>query len=112
MRPPTLLGRDKLEDMKTVRKARKGERNYPALDRYSGLHAVTGAGMAMADASPSQAFLVSVAWEMLEPQLKSSSPSMFPKSTIDSPQNKIGDLLVFMASYYATREKFGGRRRS
>jgi len=101
-----------LDDMKAVRRAKKGERNYPAIDRYSGLHALTGAGIAMAKASPSQAFLVSVAWEIVEPQLKARSPSVFPKSTIDSPQNKIGDLVVFMAAYYAARDKFGGRRRS
>ena len=92
--------------MAAVRRARKGERNYPAVDRYSALHAAAGIGMALADAPPALAFMATIAWEAAEPQLKMKAPSVFPQSTLDSPQNKLGDSIVLLAAYYAARKKF------
>ena len=62
--------------------------------------------MALVGASPGAAFLATIVWEAVEPQLKARSPQAFPKSTLDTPQNKLGDTRVFMAAYYAARKKF------
>ncbi len=96
----------KISPMAVPRRARKGERNYPVLDKYSGVHAAAGVGMALGDAPPWAAFLTTIVWEAVEPQLKARSPEAFPKSTLDTPQNKLGDTIVFMAAYYAARKKF------
>ena len=67
--------------------------------------------MALADAPPAAAFLTTIAWEVLEPQLKARAPKVFPKSTIDTPQNKVGDSIVFLAAYYAARKKFKKKKK-
>lgn len=86
------------------RRARKGEHNYPLIDKYTTVHATVGACMALADAPPWMAFAATFIWEVAEPQLKAQMPQVFPKSTRDTPQNKIGDSVAFMAAYYATRK--------
>jgi len=97
--------------MKMPRRARKGEDNYPVIDKYSGVHAAAGAGMALVDAPPAAAFLATITWEIIEPQLKARAPKVFPQSTIDTPQNKIGDSIVFLAAYYAARKKFRKKKK-
>ena len=87
-----------------MRRARKGEHNYPLIDKYTTLHATVGAGMALADAPPWMAFVTTLVWETVEPQMKARMPEVFPRSTVDTPQNKIGDTIAFMAAYYATRK--------
>ena len=86
------------------RVARKGEHNYPLIDKYTTLHATVGAGMALADAPPWMAFVATLVWETAEPQMKARMPEVFPRSTLDTPQNKIGDSIAFMAAYYAMRK--------
>ena len=60
--------------------------------------------MALADAPPWLAFAATLVWEAAEPQMKARMPEVFPHSTRDTLQNKIGDRVAFMAAYYATRK--------
>ncbi len=75
-----------------ARRARPGEANYHAVDRFSLLHGAVGAVMGSAGAGIGTTMLASVVWETIEPDLKSRYPSVFPNSSLDSPANKVGDM--------------------
>lgn len=90
--------------MALPRRARKGESNYGLVDKYTTVHATVGACMGLADAPPWMAFVATIVWESAEPQLKREYADLFPRSTIDTPENKIGDSLALLASYYAVRK--------
>ena len=87
------------------RRARKGEHNYPPLDRYSFVHAVVGAGFGVADAPVWMPLLSTIAWEAIEPALKAARPDIFPRSTRDTGANKLGDMASMMAGYMLTKRK-------
>lgn len=87
------------------RRARKGEHNYPMFDRYSIVHGVVGGMMGLYGVSKGTAFLTSIAWEAAEPSLKAKAPSLFPRSTYDTAQNKVGDTISLMAGWWLARKK-------
>jgi hypothetical protein len=89
--------------MRIVRKAHKGEPNYSVFDRYTLMHAGIGAALGAANVRPVVAFWSTVGWEMIEPVLKRTNPKVFPRSTIDTMGNKVGDSIAFMAAYYLLR---------
>jgi hypothetical protein len=88
--------------------ARKGESNYEMFDRYTLMHAGIGAALGAAGVSPGLAFWSTVGWEIVEPQLKRTNPRLFPKSSIDSAANKVGDFAAFMGAYFLMRERESG----
>lgn len=86
-----------------MHKARPGEKNYPIADRYSALHVVVGGLMGAAEASFGTTLMASILWEAAEPSLKRTMPDLFPKSSIDSPQNKIGDTAAVLFGWWLAK---------
>lgn len=70
------------------------------MDKYTIVHATVGAMMGMGGAPPWAAFLGTLLWESAEPQLKATMPEVFPRSTLDTPQNKLGDSASMLLAYY------------
>jgi len=91
--------------MTPTRKARHGEKNYPAFDRYSLVHAVVGGLMGAAGASAGQALIASIVWEAAEPAAKRGMPELFPRSTIDTTQNKVGDTASLLFGWWLAKKE-------
>lgn len=72
-------------------------------DRYSKYHGFMGAMLGLAGASAPQALAVSLAWELLEPSIKRTWPQVFPKQSLDTPQNKFGDSASWMGGWLAVK---------
>lgn len=79
--------------------------NVQIFDRYTAYHAVSGAALGRMGAPWWAALGSALAWEVAEPSLKRSAfwRSRFPDPTIDSMQNKIGDVAALMVAWYVTR---------
>lgn len=91
----------------TVRWAKKGDTNYGATDRFTWAHLGVGFGLAAAGLTVEKAVLVSVIWETMEVPLKRQFPKSFPKASLDSPANKVGDILAVAAGCFAARRFLG-----
>lgn len=78
----------------SVRYAQPGEVNYPVVDRWTGVHFGVGYVLGRLNAPWWVEIMLSVGWEIVEVPLKKRVPAIFPASTIDSPQNKIGDVVA------------------
>ncbi len=90
--------------MPRVRKAKRGEGNYPVFDRYSVVHGVVGGMMGLSGISFGTTFAASVLWELAEPTMKRNVPEIFPKSTIDTPQNKVGDTASLLFGWWLVKK--------
>ena len=86
-----------------AQRARRGETNYAMFDRWSGAHAFLGGMLNIAGFSAGQALAVSVAWEVLEPGVKKTFPSMFPAQSLDTMANKVGDTASWMGGWLAAK---------
>jgi len=85
------------------RTGRRGEINGDVVDRFTLAHGAAGA-VAGAIAVPFwAALLIAVGWEIVERPLKRSIPSAFPHATQDTLGNMTGDVLGFMAGWWAAR---------
>ena len=69
------------------------------------MHGVVGGLMGAAGASGGQALIASVVWEAAEPTMKRSMPEYFPRSTIDTPQNKVGDTASMLFGWWLAKKK-------
>ena len=76
-----------------ARRALPGETNYDVFDRWSLAHAFVGGVLQLSGLSIGQALVASVAWEAMEPGIKTTFPSIFPSQSLDSMQNKAGDIV-------------------
>ena len=81
------------------------------MDKYTVVHATVGMMMGMGGAPPWAAFLGTIVWESAEPQLKATMPEMFPRSTTDTVQNKLGDSASLLLAYYVATKMRQKRRR-
>lgn len=79
--------------------AQPGDGNYAMFDVWTLGHAAFGAGLRYIGATPLEAVSLAVLWEIAEPTLKRSYPKAFPEAQIDSPANKAGDVIGWMAGY-------------
>ena len=61
--------------------------------------------MGAAGASAGQALITSIVWEAAEPVAKRAMPGMFPRSTIDTPQNKVGDTASLLFGWWLANKK-------
>lgn len=71
-----------------------------ALDRYTLAHVFVGVAFRAANVGLPGTMLSSVAWEAVEPALKSHFPGIFPNATPDSAQNKVADILAVGAGWW------------
>jgi hypothetical protein len=81
------------------RRAREGEINYPAFDRFAWAHAFMGGMLAIGGVPAWAALGASVTWELLEPTVKQNYPTIFPRQSLDTTANKIGDSTAWMAGW-------------
>ena len=82
-----------------LRKARRDEINGGLFDRYSLLHAATGAVLARHDVSAPATFLIATAFEFAENPMKKRMPGVFPVGTYDAPANMVGDVISTMVGW-------------
>jgi hypothetical protein len=82
-----------------ARQARLGEINYPAFDRFSLAHGFVGAMLGIAGVSGPKALALTIAWELAEPTIKRQAPTIFPRQSLDTPANKLGDGAAWMAGW-------------
>jgi len=61
--------------------------------------------MGAAGASGGQALIASLVWEAAEPTMKRSMPEYFPRSTIDTPLNKVGDTASMLFGWWLAKKK-------
>lgn len=77
--------------------------NQAAFDRYSSAHAGFGVLFAAHDVSFWGALAISVAFELVENELKEAYGEVFPHSSRDSLENSIGDTLSLLAGYVVAK---------
>lgn len=73
--------------------------NQAIVDRFTLAHLAVGAVAREAGVSFAGTVVGAIAWEAFEPLVKRSIPRLFPRPTLDSPQNKIGDLAAFLGGW-------------
>lgn len=81
--------------------AKPGTRNHPFVDDFTFAHAAWGVMFGLAGVDIGKTLLVSLTWEAVEPVLKHKAPSIFPSSSIDTRENKLGDVAAWMAGWVA-----------
>lgn len=79
--------------------AGKNEINGPLFDRFSLLHAGSGAVLRMAGAKFTTTLAVAIGWELLERPLKRRYPEAFPHATQDTVQNAVGDVFSMLLGW-------------
>ena len=106
-----------------TRSSRPGEINAVFLDRYSILHAASGAFLAARDVPAVGTFLLATTFELVELPLKKHIPIVFPVPTYDTKANAMRDVLAAMVGWglvttakgrkrrHVSQGRFAGRRR-
>lgn len=74
--------------------------NQNLFDRFSILHSLSGIVLKKMGLGVNATLIGSVLFEILEYQLKSSIPELFPNPTQDSKINMIGDTVAVVAGWY------------
>lgn len=74
--------------------AKKGEINYPFVDRFTFVHFMIGFGYGSLGLGFGLVVLLALVWEFLENPLKAHFSFIFPNGTADTLQNSIGDSLA------------------
>jgi hypothetical protein len=85
--------------MPRVNQARDGQVNYGLFDQYTLAHALFGLAMGLYGTKATTALMTAMAWEVGEPFLKERVPVVFPYTSIDSSENKFGDVVGWMAGW-------------
>ena len=70
--------------------------NQSPFDIFTVAHVAAGYLLKRGGWSLESTLMVAVVWEALEPTLKASNPGAFPRSQIDSTENKVVDVLATM----------------
>lgn len=78
------------------------EANKVAFDRFTILHALSGAALRLLGVGFWWTSAIAVGWELVEPMLKDKFPTMFPHPQEDSTKNKVVDALSVMGGWYGT----------
>ena len=78
--------------------------NNDIMDSWTWGHIALGFVMGRAKFSFSSVVFIAIAWELIEPGLKSSYPDAFPHNSVDSNLNKLGDVMGVLLGYYAGRK--------
>lgn len=74
--------------------------NSNLFDRFSLLHLASGFIAKKANISFMLTLLGSILFEIIEPQIKTSRPDIFPNPSPDSQINMIGDTIAVMVGWY------------
>ena len=77
--------------------------NEKFFDRFSVVHAATGAVFELIGISAPIALGAQVAFELVENDLKLAFSPVFPDDSPDAWQNHVGDVVAFMGGYYAAQ---------
>jgi hypothetical protein len=77
--------------------------NKRAFDRFTLAHLAGGWLAAELGASPGQALVIGVGWEILETPLKSAAPAVFPHASPDTAANALVDVAAFFVGYLLGR---------
>ncbi len=83
--------------------AKKGEINYPFIDRFTFVHFMIGVGYGSLGLGFGLVVLLALAWELLENPLKAYFPFIFPHGTADTLQNSVGDSLAVILGWLTSR---------
>lgn len=89
-----------------------GEINYDVLDRFTLVHAGSGAIMGLFRLPWWVALLGAVSWDMAERVLKYGFPQLFPNYTQDTPQHIAVDAAAWMVGWAVTKQLMDLRERS
>ena len=76
--------------------------NQKVVDRFTLGHVVLGFLADRVDLKPGTTLALSVGWEIIEPWLKVRYPQIFPHASVDSWQNKLGDVAGVMGGYFVS----------
>ena len=77
--------------------------NKRAADRFTLAHLAGGWIAGQLGATPGQALVVGIGWELLESPLKSAIPAAFPHASPDTAANALVDAAAFMLGYLLGR---------
>lgn len=69
-------------------------------DQYSLMHGISGAVLGAKNVDWKIVLLLSIGFEIVEDDLKRAAPGLFPLATIESTQNRVGDLISVLAGWY------------
>jgi hypothetical protein len=78
---------------------KKGEVNYPFIDRFTFVHFLIGVGYGWLGFGFGLTLLLALAWELLENPLKYHLPFIFPHGTADTLKNSVGDSLAVILGW-------------
>lgn len=79
--------------------AKEGEINHVAIDRFTFVHFFIGIAYGLLGFEFWLAFLLALAWEIIENPLKFNFPVVFPRGTADTIQNAIFDIAAVMLGW-------------
>lgn len=90
--------------------AMAGEINGDLLDRFSLVHASSGAMLGLLGVPFLATLLIAVGWEFLERPLKDRFPQVFPNASQDTRANMVGDVGAMMLGWYLAPRVLAGLR--
>lgn len=79
--------------------AKKGEINYPFIDRFTFVHFMIGFGYGLIGFNFWVVFFLAIFWELIENPLKAHLSFIFPHATKDTLQNSVGDSLAVILGW-------------
>lgn len=83
--------------------AKKGEVNYPFIDRFTLAHCMIGFAYGWFELGLVMVIFLAVFWEFVENPLKARLPFIFPHATADTLQNAVGDTLAVLLGWQVSR---------
>ena len=84
--------------------AKKNEINGAFFDRFSLVHGLSGYLFSKTKITVLQATMLAIGFEILEDKMKKEIPQIFPNPTIDTKENALSDVAVFMLVFLISRE--------